>query len=1166
VSSRGNQQYIAKLVVLTALCALTAKGGLALAGPVSSISAIWAPTGIALAAIVIWGRRMWPAVLLGALLGDAGTGIPALTVAGIAAGTTLEALTGAWLLSLAGFRPSLPRVRDIVLLAGLAAMLSTVVSATIGVASLWLGGAIDSGQVAMGWLTWWLGDMGGDLLVAPALLVLATHDLRRWLRPRRAVVEAAALALVAFTVSALTVSQQSELVFLTFPVLIWAAVRFRQPGAAVASLIVAGVAITVTARGNGHFLEGSPDDALLLAQLFCSVACTAALVLATITSERERALADLRRSHDELEETVRARTAALTGAHARIAARHELAPVGSWDWDIATDTVTWSDELCAIYGIAIGHPGSTCADYLARVHPDDRSGVLATIERSYANGLPFTLEERIIRPDGTVRSLATGGQVLCDADGRPVRMLGICQDVTESQRADQALLESQERARLIVDAASHAFVSIDESGIVTDWNPAAEELLGWTREEALGRTLADTIVPERDRAPHREALARFVDCGETGNLGLPTELDVLRRDGHLLRVELAISAIKTQDGYIFNAFAQDISERTRAKRLLGTENAVGRALLESAPLAEVRPRVLEEICAGLGWEYGGWWSYDARAGVLHREAAWWAAGVDPTRFERSDDPPTFAPGEGLPGRVWTSGETIVISDPAAEASPTHRPPARTGLSCAIGLAIVSLGEVVGVLECLSAQPLHDGDDTVEMMTRLSERIARYVERERFEGQLQHLADHDPLTDLFNHRRFEEELAREIAAAQRYGTRGAVMALDLDNLKHVNDTLGHDAGNELIARVADLLRTRLRSTDILARVGGDEFAVILPHVDDVQARHIAAELLGAIRELAVVSTPRGSCRTSVSIGITAFADRADKPSGDELLIEADMAMYDAKEAGRDRVHVYDPGTSRQLRRSWAEQIHGALAADRFTLHAQPIVALQGDGRVRHELLVRMISTDGDLIAPAMFLSIAERLNLVQEVDRWVVRHAIALLAERERAGHHDCFDVNLSARSIVDPELPELIKHELDAAGVDPASLTFEVTETVAITDVDRARRFSRALGEMGCGFALDDFGSGFASFSNLKHLPFDEVKIDGEFIDDLATSPVNQLIVRSVVEIARGLGMKTVAECVGDDATIELLRGYGVDFAQGFHIGRPVPMEELSGQPLRSLR
>jgi EAL domain-containing protein (putative c-di-GMP-specific phosphodiesterase class I) len=248
-------------------------------------------------------------------------------------------------------------------------------------------------------------------------------------------------------------------------------------------------------------------------------------------------------------------------------------------------------------------------------------------------------------------------------------------------------------------------------------------------------------------------------------------------------------------------------------------------------------------------------------------------------------------------------------------------------------------------------------------------------------------------------------------------------------------------------------------------------------------------------------------------------------------------------------------------TWGEQIREALEEDRFTLYAQPIVPLQPGGRTRHELLVRMVGRDGDVIPPSAFLPVAERFDLVQEIDRWVVRRAIELLAERARIGDDVMFDVNLSAKSLGDADLPASIAQQLQAAGVDPSRLVFEVTETAAIVNVDRARQFARRLGELGCGFALDDFGAGFASFYYLKHLPFDFLKIDGEFVESLTDSTTNQLVVQAVVSIARGLGKQTIAEYVGDEETLQLLRRYGVDYAQGFHVGRPVPVEEIVGWP-----
>jgi diguanylate cyclase (GGDEF)-like protein/PAS domain S-box-containing protein len=432
------------------------------------------------------------------------------------------------------------------------------------------------------------------------------------------------------------------------------------------------------------------------------------------------------------------------------------------------------------------------------------------------------------------------------------------------------------------------------------------------------------------------------------------------------------------------------------------------------------------------------------------------------------------------------------------------------------------------------------------------------ERKRFEGQLQYMADHDPLTGLFNRRRFEQELERELESSRRYTTGGALLVLDLDNFRFVNDSLGHPAGDELISAVGHALSHRLRNTDTVGRLGGDEFGVILPYASEEDAVLVAAGLTEVIRDAVSIEAEHGRRRTTASIGVALFPDADERMSAEELLVEGDIAMYDAKEAGRDRVAVFalesDRHQKMEVRLTWADRIRAALREDSFVLHAQPIYPLaHDDGVPRYELLLRMIDPSGDLIPPGTFLYVAERFGLIEEVDRWVVREAMRLLAIEERAGRRACLSVNLSAKSIQDPKMTEFIARRLAATGVDPRGLIFEVTETVAIENVDRAKQFARDLRSLGSSFALDDFGSGFASFYYLKHLQFDYLKIDGEFIRNLPTSRTDQLVVRSLVEIASGLGRRTIAEYVENEETLEMLRDYGVDFVQGFHIGHPSP-------------
>jgi diguanylate cyclase (GGDEF)-like protein/PAS domain S-box-containing protein len=429
-----------------------------------------------------------------------------------------------------------------------------------------------------------------------------------------------------------------------------------------------------------------------------------------------------------------------------------------------------------------------------------------------------------------------------------------------------------------------------------------------------------------------------------------------------------------------------------------------------------------------------------------------------------------------------------------------------------------------------------------------------TERKRFEAQLQYLADHDPVTGLYNRRRFEQELARQLSHATRYGTGGAVLALDLDNFKYVNDTMGHKAGDEVIASVARNVRERVRDGDTLARLGGDEFAVLLPDANLEQAQSVARTIIEAVRSHAVMAGGQ-QLRVTTSVGITTFGNR--EVDGEGLLVEADLAMYDAKSAGRDRFALYTPMAVREAqiesRLAWVGRVRSALDEDRFTLYAQPVISLATGEPVQHELLLRMVEGD-EVILPGSFLASAERFGLMPAVDRWVVRRAVRLLADADPSLR---LEVNVSGESIADDELVHLIGTELAEKGVEPDRLVFEVAEQVAVSNLDGTRRFAKDVMHLGCRFALDDFGAGFGSFYYLKYLPFDFLKIDGDFIHSLPASRTDQLVVKAVADIARGLEKQTIAEFVGDDDTVSLLRDSGVDLAQGYHLGRPAPADEL---------
>lgn len=427
------------------------------------------------------------------------------------------------------------------------------------------------------------------------------------------------------------------------------------------------------------------------------------------------------------------------------------------------------------------------------------------------------------------------------------------------------------------------------------------------------------------------------------------------------------------------------------------------------------------------------------------------------------------------------------------------------------------------------------------------------DRYRYEQQLTHMADHDALTGLVNRRRFDRDLDLHMDACRRTGPRGALLLLDLDHFKEINDTLGHRAGDELITSVAAMLRRELADADIVSRLGGDEFGVLLPVATPEESVALAHRLVDRVRDHA--STLDGvRRRVTASVGVLPIVDVGDLSGGDALAT-VDMLMYDAKDAGRDGVATLDtqhdvPRLGARLR--WRERLEHALEHDGFELHLQPIQHVASGRITGAEALLRLRDDDGTLVMPGRFLYIAERTGLVTALDRWVLSHALPILTDLQRARPGFVLEVNVSGLSIGDPDLERMIVSAATSRAFPPRSLVLEITETAAVADLENARDFARRVAATGCRLALDDFGAGFGSLSYLKHLDFDLLKIDGEFVADSHRNGVDRTILRSVVAMAKALGKETVAEFVTEGAVLDVARAEGVDFAQGYVIGRPV--------------
>ena len=479
----------------------------------------------------------------------------------------------------------------------------------------------------------------------------------------------------------------------------------------------------------------------------------------------------------------------------------------------------------------------------------------------------------------------------------------------------------------------------------------------------------------------------------------------------------------------------------------------------------------------------------------------------------------------------------------------------------------SIGEEIAVDAMKSGAHDYVMKDNLTRLLPAIERELREAQnrraRQEAEATIRHMAYHDSLTGLVNRAEFERRL--EAALEEREEVH-ALIYLDLDQFKLVNDSCGHLAGDALLRRLARRLQRVVRESDTLARLGGDEFGLLLRHCPLERAEAIADQLLETIRGYRFVWGER-TFKVGASIGLV----RADEQGAQALLSMADMACYAAKDRGRNRVHVYSEGDEElSLRRGemqWIQRLQGAMANGGLMLYRQRIQALQG-GRSHSELLLRMAGERGEVITPERFIPAAERYNLMQEIDRWVIRHACEQMAGRPQAvspgRDQGSLFINLSATSLSDEGLVGYIRGQLKRHGIPPSSIGFEITETAAIADFDCALEFTRALRGEGFKVALDDFGTGMSSFSYLKSLEVDFIKIDGSFVRAMLEDEMDGAIVEAVNTIGQIAGIQTIAEFVETRAILERLTALGVDFAQGWAVGRPQPYSVAAPAALRA--
>ncbi len=425
-----------------------------------------------------------------------------------------------------------------------------------------------------------------------------------------------------------------------------------------------------------------------------------------------------------------------------------------------------------------------------------------------------------------------------------------------------------------------------------------------------------------------------------------------------------------------------------------------------------------------------------------------------------------------------------------------------------------------------------------------------------------LIHHDHLTGLLGRKAFEKKTQDILDNVRNTSDCHALLYLDLDQFKIINDTCGHSAGDELLKLLSIEIQHFIRDQGTFARLGGDEFGLLLENCKPNVAMSFASKLRRTVNQFRF-HWKNEIYRTGISVGLVMID--ADSPSLQKLLSQADVACFAAKELGRNRIYKYEKDdeliSQRRGEMLWASRITKAIRDEQLTLYSQPIVPVNGEPHRHNEILLRMKDSEGNNIMPDQFIPAAERFNLMSDIDRWVIKNSFSILGQGDSQAQPRCFhSINLSGASLGDDNLHDFILHHMHSCGISPQNICFEITETAAISDLSAALYFIKELKKDGFSFALDDFGSGLSSFSYLKNLPVDYLKIDGSFVKGISTDRIDYSMVEAINHIGHVMNLKTIAEFVEDAAILRTLETIGIDYAQGYEIGMPQPMQTLSGK------
>jgi len=855
----------------------------------------------------------------------------------------------------------------------------------------------------------------------------------------------------------------------------------------------------------------------------------------------------------------------------------ESNPYPMWIYD------TYTLEFLAVNDAAVSHYGYSISEFLtvtvAHIQPLEKAARNHDLLGSNRDPLTTSSSKDDLDFAGIIFHRKKDGTLIyVEATSHPLIFEGreaeivLIHDVTEQKSTEEALRQAEEKYRSIFENAVEGIFQTTEDGHYLTANPMLAKIYGYDSVAELMNSITDIanqlyVTPKR----RQEFMRLLQEKDVVGRF----ESQIYRKDGNVIWISENARAIRDRHGKLlgYEGTVEDITEYKRVEEELKLLQSLTLAISTSEDFNSALGIALQQICETTGWLFGEAWIPNLSDVNPHLECcpAWFSRNQNLSGFRQLSLEIKFAPNSGLPGRVWSSRQPEWLQDLTKAVDPRfnrHQLATQFGLKSGLGIPILAGDEVVAVMVFFMDRSRSEETRLIQLVSTVATQLGSVIQRKRAEARIKHLAFHDSLTDLPNRALFKDRLNQLLMMADRQlkqvdrksetSPSLAVMFLDLDRFKFVNDTLGHATGDLLLQAVAKRLNSCIRRSDTLARMGGDEFMILLPDIHQADyAIAVTKKILKALESPFLISNQ--DLHITASIGISFYPH--DGRDAETLLKNADVAMYRAKEQGRNHYQLYTRAmNARAFEHIVIEKgIRRAIAQEEFRVYYQPQVDLYSGQIIGMEALVRWQHPDLGLVAPANFIPIAEEYGLIVQLGEWVLRTACAQNKAWQNAGLPPIpIAINFSARQFQEYNLAARVFQVLADTGLDPNYLELEITESVMMKDEDIAIETLRQLKDRGVHISIDDFGTGYSSLSHLKRFPVEKLKIDASFIREITTDNDDAAITTAIIAMAHSLKLKVIAEGVETVGQLKFLRSLKCDAMQGYLFSPAIPADEVT--------